>query len=45
MRTLALPRVHPEEFGRARLEALGFRPVGGHRRYAARPRAEQARAV
>jgi GNAT superfamily N-acetyltransferase len=45
MRTLALPRVHPAEFPPARLEALGFRPVGGHRRYAARPGAEQARAV
>jgi hypothetical protein len=44
LRTLTLPRVHPAEFPPARLEALGFRPMGGHRRYAAQARAEPARA-
>jgi GNAT superfamily N-acetyltransferase len=31
---LRLPKAHPAEISRDVLEALGFRPVGGHRRYA-----------
>jgi GNAT superfamily N-acetyltransferase len=34
------PRVHPEEISKELLEAIGFRPAGGHRLYAARARSE-----
>jgi ribosomal protein S18 acetylase RimI-like enzyme len=32
--TLYFPKVHPAEISREALEALGFRPAGGHRLYA-----------
>jgi GNAT superfamily N-acetyltransferase len=38
--TFRLPKVHPSETSKERLEALGFRPAGGHRLYAARARAD-----
>lgn len=38
--TLWLPKVHPAEISRAGLEALGFRPAGGHIRYAATARSD-----
>ena len=39
IRTLTLPKVHPEEIAKELLERLGFRPAGEHRVYAttARP--------
>ena len=40
MRTIRFPKVHPAEISREVLEVLGFRPVDGHRLYAARARAE-----
>ena len=40
MRTVRFPKVHPEEISKELLETLGFRPVGGHRRYAAKARSE-----
>ena len=40
MRTVRFPKVHPEEISKELLETLGFRPVGGHRRYAAKARPE-----
>jgi GNAT superfamily N-acetyltransferase len=36
--TLRFPKVHPAEGSRESLGRLGFRPVGGHRRYAATAR-------
>jgi hypothetical protein len=38
--TFRFPKVHPGEFSRECLEALGFRAVGGHRLYAGRARSE-----
>jgi GNAT superfamily N-acetyltransferase len=38
LRTLWFPKVHPAEASAATLEGLGFRPVGGHRLYAATAR-------
>jgi GNAT superfamily N-acetyltransferase len=38
LRTLWFPKVHPAEASAAVLEGLGFRPVGGHRLYAATAR-------
>lgn len=38
MRTVRFPKVHPAEFSTEFLEALGFRPTGGHRLYATRAR-------
>ena len=35
---LRFPKVHPAEFSKESLEALGFRPAGVHRLYAARAR-------
>jgi GNAT superfamily N-acetyltransferase len=35
---IRLPKVHPAEFSKESLEALGFRPAGGHRLYAATAR-------
>ncbi len=37
--TFRFPKVHPAEMSRELLEALGFRPAGGHLLYAARARA------
>ena len=37
-RTLWFPKVHPAEASTSVLEGLGFRPVGGHRLYAATAR-------
>jgi GNAT superfamily N-acetyltransferase len=37
---LRFPKVHPAEISQDILEMLGFRPIGGHRLYAARARAE-----
>jgi ribosomal protein S18 acetylase RimI-like enzyme len=39
-RTLRIPKVHPEEISKERLEALGFRPAGGHIRCAAMARSD-----
>jgi GNAT superfamily N-acetyltransferase len=39
MRTWRFAKVHPAEISPASLERLGFRPAGGHRRYAATARA------
>jgi len=36
--TCRFPKVHPAEFSKESLEALGFRPAGGYRLYAARAR-------
>ena len=36
MGTFRFPKVHPVEISKEFLEALGFRPAGGHRLYAAR---------
>jgi hypothetical protein len=36
--TLRFPKVHPDEISKEWLEALGFRPAGAHRLYAARAR-------
>ena len=38
MQTCRFPKVHPAEFSKESLEALGFRPAGGHLLYAARAR-------
>jgi GNAT superfamily N-acetyltransferase len=38
--TLRLPKAHPEEMSKELLEALGFRPAGGHRLYAAKARSD-----
>jgi len=38
MQTCRFPKVHPAEFSKGSLEALGFRPAGGHLLYAARAR-------
>ena len=38
MRTWRFAKVHPAEVAPASLDTLGFRPVGGHRRYAATAR-------
>jgi len=38
-RSFRFPKVHPAEIPEAFIETLGFRPVGGHLRYAARARA------
>ena len=38
MRALQFSKVHPAEIAKDLLEALGFRPAGGHRLYAARAR-------
>ena len=38
--TFRFPKVHPAELSTECLEALGFRPAGGHRLYAAKARAE-----
>ena len=40
IRTLGFPKVHPAEISKECLETLGFRPAGGHLRYAARARSE-----
>jgi len=40
MRAFRFPKVHPTEVSKACLEALGFRPAGGHLLYAARARSE-----
>ena len=40
MSTVRFPKVHPEEISKELLETLGFRPAGGHRRYAAKARSE-----
>jgi GNAT superfamily N-acetyltransferase len=40
MSSLKMAKVHPSEISRGILETLGFRPVGGHRLYAAVPRAD-----
>jgi GNAT superfamily N-acetyltransferase len=40
MGAFRLPKVHPAEISKESLEALGFRPAGGHRLYAARARAD-----
>jgi GNAT superfamily N-acetyltransferase len=40
MEAFRLPKVHPAEISKECLEALGFRPAGGHRLYAARARAD-----
>jgi GNAT superfamily N-acetyltransferase len=37
--TFGFPKVHPAEISKECLEALGFRPAGGHRLYAARAQA------
>ena len=39
-RTFRMPKVHPAEISKECLEALGFRPAGGHLRYATRARAD-----
>jgi GNAT superfamily N-acetyltransferase len=39
-RTFRFPKVHPAEIAKELLEALGFRPAGGHRLYAARARSD-----
>jgi GNAT superfamily N-acetyltransferase len=39
-RSFRFPKVHPAEIPQAFMETLGFRPVGGHLRYAARARAD-----
>ena len=36
--TMRISKVHPAEISTELLEALGFRPAGGHRRYAATAR-------
>jgi GNAT superfamily N-acetyltransferase len=38
--TFGFSKVHPAEISKESLEELGFRPVGGHRLYSARARAE-----
>jgi GNAT superfamily N-acetyltransferase len=38
LRTLTFPKVHPAEASPEALGAIGFRPAGGHRRYAATAR-------
>jgi len=38
MITVRFPKVHPSEISQELLEALGFRPAGGHRLYAAKAR-------
>jgi len=38
--SLRFPKVHPEEISRELLDALGFRPAGGHRLYAATARSD-----
>jgi GNAT superfamily N-acetyltransferase len=38
MGTVRFPKVHPAEISKECLEALGFRPAGGHRLWAARAR-------
>jgi GNAT superfamily N-acetyltransferase len=40
MRTFRLPKVHPAEIPRELLQALGFRPAGEHRMYAATAHAD-----
>lgn len=40
MDSLRFPKVHPEEISKEPLETLGFRPAGGHLRYAARARSD-----
>jgi GNAT superfamily N-acetyltransferase len=40
MRTFRFPKVHPAEISQELLEALGFRPAGGHLLYAARARSD-----
>jgi GNAT superfamily N-acetyltransferase len=40
MTTFRFPKVHPAEISKLLLERLGFRPVGGHRLYAARARSD-----
>jgi GNAT superfamily N-acetyltransferase len=40
METLRFPKVHPAEISKESLETLGFRPAGGHLRYAAKARSE-----
>jgi GNAT superfamily N-acetyltransferase len=37
---LRFPKVHPAEFSKESLEALGFSPAGGHLRYAAKARSD-----
>jgi len=45
MITLRFPKVHPAEFSSGFLGTLGFRPAGGHLRYAAWARSDQARPI
>jgi hypothetical protein len=40
MRTCRFPKVHPAEISKTCLEALGFRPAGGHLLYAATARSD-----
>jgi ribosomal protein S18 acetylase RimI-like enzyme len=40
LETLRLAKVHPAEFSWGQLEALGFRPAGGHRLYATLARSQ-----
>ena len=40
MGTFRFPKVHPAEISEEFLETLGFRPAGGHLRYAARARSD-----
>jgi L-amino acid N-acyltransferase YncA len=40
MRTFWFPKVHPAEVSKELLEALGFRPAGGHLLYAAKARSD-----
>ena len=40
MGTVRFPKVHPAEISKECLETLGFRPVGGHRLFAARARSD-----
>jgi GNAT superfamily N-acetyltransferase len=41
--SFCFPKVHPSEVSKECLETLGFRAAGGHRRYAATARPDQAR--
>ena len=40
MEIFRFPKVHPAEISKEWLETLGFRPAGGHLRYAAKARSE-----
>ena len=40
MHSLRFAKVHPAEVSKELLETLGFRPAGGHRRYAARAQSD-----